>query len=356
MKKQKLLILCQKQWGYHVDTYKYATLLANEFDITYICWDYGFNKIDHGEISVKYISRNGSLLARNTQYLRAASKEISNSRYDICFIKYFRGCSLLKIVHRKTLFVFDVRTGAIGNNKLKRVTYDFFMKFESFFFRNITVISQSLSIRLGFKDKAHILPLGSDVISKVDKQFDAIQLLYVGTLNGRNISKTIDGFEKFLRHHGDKIDATYSIAGDGKEMPLLKEKIRYYGLEKTVHLLGQIPFCDLKPLMDSHNIGVSFVPCTDYFDCQPVTKTFDYLLSGLPVIATSTKENGAVINENNGVCINDSAEGFYRGILQIWKKRGTYQSRSIRENAKLYEWKHVAADLTKYLRRLTHNE
>ncbi len=356
MKKQKLLILCQKQWGYHIDTYKYATLLTNEFDITYVCWDYGLDKIDHEGICVKYLSRNSSLLTRNIKYLSAVSKEISTSRSDICFIKYFRGCSLLKIAHRKVLFVFDVRTGAVGNNKLKRATYDFFMKFESRFFRNVTVISKSLSVRLGFKEKAYILPLGSDVISKVDKQFDTIRLLYIGTLNSRDISKTVEGFEKFLRHYGNKIDAIYSIAGDGQEMPLLKEKIRYYELEKTVHLLGQVPFCNLKPLMDSHNIGVSFVPCTDYFDCQPVTKTFDYLLSGLPVIATATKENKAVINTTNGVCINDSAEEFYKGIAKIWENRDSYQSKHIRESAKLYEWKHVATDLTKYLHRLIDHE
>ncbi len=352
MKKQKLLILCQKQWGYHVDTYKYATLLTNEFNITYVCWDYGYKKIDSEDVCVKYISRNGSLLARNTKYIRATSKEISTNLYDICFIKYFRGCSLLKIIYRKFLFVFDIRTGAVGNNKAKRMTYDFFMKFESRFFRNITVISQSLSMRLGLQKKAHILPLGSDIISKTDKQFDKIRLIYIGTLNGRNISKTIGGFKMFLQNYSNKVDAIYSIVGDGKEMPLLKEKIRHYGLEKTVHLLGQVPFCDLKPLMDSHNIGVSFVPCTDYFDCQPVTKTFDYLLSGLPVIATATTENKAVIHADNGVCINDNAEEFYKGITKVWKNRDSYQSKNIRESAKLYEWKYVAADLIKYLHRL----
>jgi len=42
-----------------------------------------------------------------------------------------------------------------------------------------------------------------------------------------------------------------------------------------------------------------------YYDCQPATKTFEYILSGMVCIATSTYENKKLINNINGVLCND---------------------------------------------------
>ena len=63
----------------------------------------------------------------------------------------------------------------------------------------------SLAEKLGIALKAHILPLGADVISSVNKTFDSLHLLYVGTLFNRNIDTVLfvpqrvhiqDGIEK----------------------------------------------------------------------------------------------------------------------------------------------------------------
>lgn len=40
---------------------------------------------------------------------------------------------------------------------------------------------------------------------------------------------------------------------------------------------------------------------TEYYDSQPPTKTFEYALSGLYVLATKTRENEKVITNDNGV-------------------------------------------------------
>jgi hypothetical protein len=348
MRKKKLLILCQSQWGYHIDTYKYGTYLKNDYEITYLGWDYEKKTMAAEGVNVKYISRNGGLFLRNLRYLYHSINEIKKESPRVCFIKYFRGCSILKLINWKQLFVFDIRTGAVGKNRLKRAIYDFVMLFESKLFTNITIISESLAKRMKIEKKVYILPLGSDGISKTKKNFNELKLIYIGTLNGRDIAKTVEGFAIYLQQYNQNINVSYTIVGDGNDMKKIQQYVRSKKLEKNIHIVGHIPFNELESTMDIHNIGVSFVPCTDYFDCQPVTKTFDYLLSGMSVIATNTSENKKTINYFNGICIEDNPESFSKGINQIYKNRDRYDSEKIRSDAKKNDWKYITNDLKKY--------
>jgi glycosyltransferase involved in cell wall biosynthesis len=347
MRKKKILLLSQSQWGYHVDTYMYATYLKKKYDISYLCWDYGNKILDAKDINVRYISRNGSLFLRNFRYIYSAKNEIKNLSPDICFIKYFQGCSILKVTNWKKLFIFDIRTASVKKNKIRRLIYDSIMLLESKIFTRITIISESLAKKIKLEKKSHILPLGSNCISKINKQFNELKLIYIGTLDGRDILKTIEGFAIYLQKH-PKVNAAYTIVGDGEDMKKIRQYVINNSLEKNIHIIGWVPFNELKPIIDLHNIGVSFVPCTDYFDCQPVTKTFDYLLSGMPVIATNTSENQKIITPFNGVCIADTPESFANGVDSIHKNRKRYNSKEIRNNAKKYDWKYIANDLDKY--------
>lgn len=347
--KKKLLILSQSQWGYHIDTYKYATYLKNSYDVSYLCWNYRKKIVDPEGVTVRYISRNGSLFTRNLRYLYSATTEIKKLSPDICFIKYFRGCSLLKLTHWKNLLIFDIRTGSIKKNSINRLLYDSFMLFESKIFTNITIISESLAIKMKIREKAHLLPLGSDSISKTKKEFNTLKLIYIGTLNGRDIIKTVQGFAIYLQKYKPSIRTTYTIVGDGDDMKKIQQYVINNNLEKNITILGQIPFNELEPIMDDHNVGVSFVPCTEYYDCQPVTKTFDYLLSGMPVIATNTSENKKIINHFNGVCIIDSPEHFADGINKIYNNKTVYDSEEIRSNVKKHDWKYIINNFNKYL-------
>lgn len=44
-----------------------------------------------------------------------------------------------------------------------------------------------------------------------------------------------------------------------------------------------------------------YVPITDYYEYQPPTKTFEYVLSGLLCLATATSSNKEVITEEKVV-------------------------------------------------------
>jgi len=353
MKQKRLLIIHQQQFGYHSDTYYYCKYLRNSFDISYICWDYNEKRILLTGINVIYISRRGNLALRNARFILQVVNELKND-YDFHFIKYFRGCSFLRIAHCKPNFLLDIRSSSVTKKRLNRLVYNLLITIESKFFKYISVISKSLAQKLGFSNKVYILPLGADVISSTKKTFNSMKLLYVGTLYNRNIDQTIKGFSKFYHEYKDRIQIQYTIVGSGftTEEEELKEIVKYEKIGASVEIAGYIPHDKLKPFFDSHNIGVSYIPKTEYFDVQPPTKSFEYLLSGMPVIATDTLENKAVINNKNGVLINDTAEDFYQGLVRVYTNRKKYNSNDIRADSMQYTWKKIVDDLSLMLHSL----
>lgn len=351
--KRKLLIINQTQFGYHSDSYYWTKYLQDLFELTYICWDYNHKKIELKGVTIIYISRNGNIAVRNLRFIFYVLKELKNG-YSFHIIKYFRGCSILKILNLSKKFLFDIRTGSVNKKKINRFVYDFLMKTEAKFFKYVSVISKSLAQKLGLSKKAYILPLGADIISDSNKIFNSIDLLYVGTLSNRNIEQTIKGFSRFYHEYKDIIRISYTIIGSGynNEEDELKELIRSETLSDSIVLTGQIPHNKLKIYFDECNIGVSYIPVTDYFDVQPPTKTFEYLLSGMPVIATNTQENIAVINKENGVLSDDDSLSFYHCLRKIHTKKKQYQSETIKQQSLKYTWHNIVSDLNCYIKKI----
>jgi len=341
--KNNLLIINSIQFGYHIDTYYYCKYLSDKYFITYLCWDHSLPKIDLPRVKVIYVNRRGNMVTRSLRFLRYAFKEF---RHDptIVFIKYFKIVSLaLRLLKPTYNYVLDIRTGSVHKNRIIRKLHDARLKFEIRFYKNVTVISESLAQKLDISDRAHILPLGADVISNKNKTFKELNLLYVGTLHSRNIDITIHGFKKFYDEFKNQILITYTIIGSGldNEEISLRNIVDKYDISKIVKITGQIPHNQLTPFFESSNIGISYVPLTDYYDVQPVTKTYEYLLSGMPVVATNTSENRKVINQGNGVLIGDTAEDFYTGLKTILKNRLFFDSVKIRNNSMEYTWYNI---------------
>jgi glycosyltransferase involved in cell wall biosynthesis len=166
---------------------------------------------------------------------------------------------------------------------------------------------------------------------------------------------TIHGFKQFYEEFKNRIPISYTIicAGPNNEEQALKDLVSHYGLTDIVSITGMIPHTQLKPYFDVANVGVSYVPLTDYYDFQPVTKTFEYLLSGMPVIATSTSENRKVIEPENGVLVGGTAEEFYFGLKTISENRASINSEKIRTSSMDYSWEKIVQDNLKvYLENL----
>jgi len=353
-KKKSLLIINQDQFGYHIDTYEHAKWLKDFFDITFFCWDYDLPKIQLEGITIIYCNRNFNIVKRNLHFRLEVLKMLSK-KFDVIFIKYYVGVSMVHLAEKQKRLVCDMRTGSVESSFLKRILFDTVNYLELLTFKNKTFISTSLAKRFRIKI-FHLLPLGANPLPFNDKNFIEFHLLYVGTFSHLRIEDTVRGFGLFYQSYKGLIHCKYEIIGSGTaaELDQIKRGIQEFQLEEVVTIKGYIPHDELLPYFQKTNIGVSYVPITKFFDCQPATKTFEYLQSGMTVLATATKENQRVINKNNGILIQDTPESFAQGLEEIYKNRFSYNAPHIQKNARQYAWENIVQhNLYPYLVRLS---
>ena len=124
-------------------------------------------------------------------------------------------------------------------------------------------------------------------------------------------------------------------------------------LTNLVNYLGYINHNEIEQYFSQSNVGISYIPITDFFNYQPPTKTYEYLMSGLIVIATKTFENCKVINDKNGILIEDNAESFYNGLVNLQKNIQQFSAKEIYDSSQQYNWENIVSkNLIKYLEQI----
>lgn len=344
----RLLIVSQDQFGYLTDTFKYSTYLRDHFRITYVGWQYGLPEVALDDVECIHISRAGGKIRRYLVFLAQAMKIARQQPWDLVLVEYFPLCSLLPLFGgARSRTILDIRTGYVRNSTVMRLLSNAFLTFESRFFKHVAVISDSLRGFLGIsKSKAHILPLGADECHCPDKEFSALRLFYVGSLENRHIDESVRGLGMFLDRHPDAPVESYDIVGFGSPEDEGKLKEAMLGVRATTRVVfhGRIPNRELTPFLERCNVGVAFIPAKRHYQYQPATKVFEYLLAGMVVIATHTYENDRVINETNGVLTDDSAEGFCLGLEKLLERLRIYESSRIRSEIGGYAWQRIVAE------------
>lgn len=245
--------------------------------------------------------------------------------------------------------ILDIRTLSISKDSNVRTAQNRQIKRACSKFDIVTIISEGTKRQLGLSsDNVYILPLGADCISETTKTYDNLHLLYVGTFAGRDIDKTIIGIDIFKRQHAD-IPITYDIIGSGfnNEEEQYRQLVKELHLENTIIIHGRIAHTALKPFFDKCNIGVSFIPITEYYEDQPPTKTFEYIFSGLYTIATATNANKEIISGANGILISDSSDSFADALYNTYLIKNTLNDKDIRESLKNFSWQSIVNNILK---------
>ncbi len=334
-------------------TYHNVRHLRRHFDVHFVCLDSSRPRCVLDGVDVTYVTGTSRQL-RFARYLRS-SIDVAR-RADIVLIEYFPGCSLIRAAVPRRPTVLDIRTSNVSPRSAARWRGNLVLRSEAACFRHLCVISEGVRDLLRLPHDSHILPLGAEELDVGPKEYvRSLRLLYLGSLTSRRIADTILGLRAFLDTGPDYDAISYDVVGDGMndERLQLQTLVSQLGLEDTVILHGFVHHDDLEDIWRKCNVGISYVPCTKYFDVQPPTKTFEYMLAGLPVLATNTSENRRVVRPDNGVLIPDTPAGVERGLRQLRTASAMYTSEQIKESVRDYRWDRIIdGNLAPFLRSL----
>ena len=337
---KKLLIIRKQQFGYHTDIYKWCQYLNDKYKIDLVCFDEGQRKFVMNNVNVHYVSKCGSKKIRGLHYILCCIYYVLFFK-GIVIVSYFHGCHYIKKILPWKKMVLDIRTFNVSSDESVRMRMNKVIMKTVELYDFVTIISEGLRSQLP-KDKSltALLPLGGDIIDTGKKDYESIDLLYVGTFQNRKIEKTIEGFAIAKKQMGERIH--YHIIGKGfkGEDEQLKSLSERLGVAENINFYGYLPHDKLLDFYHKCNVGVSFIPITSYFDYQPPTKTFEYIMAGLYTIATATYSNKEVITSDNGILINDTSDDFADGILRI-AKLNDLDGDKIRNSLNQYQWSSI---------------
>lgn len=347
---KKLIYVNQTQFGYHTVSFSYCNLLSLEYKIIYICFDEKKTKIESNNIEVKYLHKSKYKIIRYINIVVNTIKIYKKEKSPI-FLKYFRGCFLIPLLISSKKVNLDIRTGSVHNSFLLSLFFNSILKFESKFFTNITIISESLKNELNIKC-SHVLPLGACKNNSNSHNFtNNIKLIYVGTFINRKITEVVRGFGEYIKCFS-KHNVFLKLIG--KNTPKIRTELirilKEYDIEDFVEINDEVPYNEVLSILQEANVGIAFIPITRAYNLQPPIKIFEYMSLGLPVIATATEENKKIVNKDNGIIIQDNYIDFRAGIEQVITNLSNYNSETIKKSISNYYYDHIVeSNLKPYL-------
>jgi len=329
----------QLHFRFHIS---FAKELTKYCDVSWLCLDQGKPIIEIPNVSHIFLESKKYKFLNFLNYIYSIIRILIGNQYDLYYVKNFPLCFILPLFFPKRKLILQLATPSVKDRKFVRILENIFLiKLNTLFYKSIIVGTEHMVSRFNLPDsKTYKSSYGFDQLSTVNKKFDHISLLYIGTLNNRELEKTIYGFSKFYQEYCEKIKIKYDIIGSGNEkfVGRVIRAIQDTGLNDVIKYHGWMDDEQVIPFFDCCNLGVTFVPITDFYDIALVTKNFEYILSGIPVIATNTTKNKQYVNSDNGILVDDNESAFYDGLVRFYDVRNEFDSANIRETCSFFAW------------------
>ncbi len=343
--RESIVLVSFEQFGYHIDTLEYCRHLRDRYSVTYLCLDHHLPRRELEGIEVVYCRRRPFGKAEVGLLLDAAAT-VARLRPDVVFLRRTKLSFLLRLRFPWTPMVFDVRSGSVETGARRRAIENILLRFNSWFFRDITVISGGLAQQLGLPRRARVLPLAADRQQQLTTApRNELRLVYVGTFKNRHLDRTVDGLKLFLAAGGTAVPVRYTIVGFGsdEERRTISEAVVAQGLDDLVEIRDRLDHEDLPALLAEHNVGVAFTPKVPWFEHQPSTKIYEYLHSGLLCLATDNAANREVVSGDNGVLVDDSADAVARGLDRILDLLPQWSPRTVADGVRESTWEGIVS-------------
>ena len=116
--RKKILCITLNQFGYQINMFHYIKYLKEYYDFSYICVDYGKEKVKLSGVDVHYIGKEGSGYRQILHSLLTIKKLLKNNTYDLVILKYFTFSGLVKGFTRDKILLHIILLQSLKENSI----------------------------------------------------------------------------------------------------------------------------------------------------------------------------------------------------------------------------------------------
>ncbi len=178
----------------------------------------------------------------------------------------------------------------------------------------------------------------------VAKQPDApLELVYNGTVNqlrGRDVM-----LEAVALANCEQQVARLTLVGASEEeIDYCNDYANRLGIADAVTIRGRIPGHEIPQVLKQADFGLCFMEDLPWWRFNPPTKLFEYLVAGVPVMASEIRTHTQYIsNWYNGVICQYDSRSLAETILQGWQRRAALPvlKDGARKSGEQYIWDRI---------------
>jgi glycosyltransferase involved in cell wall biosynthesis len=149
---------------------------------------------------------------------------------------------------------------------------------------------------------------------------DILRLIYVGTVH-KNRGRDVMLEAMAIANKGNNIIAHLSIVGaDEEQLIYCQEVVQRLRIQDSVTIYGRVPGARIPEFFQKADVGICLWEDLPWFRFNPPTKLFEYLVAGLPVLASNIPTHTKYVqNSINGLIFEYGSAGLAEAIKQLWQ-------------------------------------
>jgi glycosyltransferase involved in cell wall biosynthesis len=142
------------------------------------------------------------------------------------------------------------------------------------------------------------------------------RLVFLGEIGEQDrVERAVDILARLVNGRG--VDADLLIIGDGPRRRAVEERAEQLDVSARVRITGWVSHEEVPVLLASAHVGLDTAPATDVNNGSTMVKIREYLVVGLPVVATALRETLLTGGDAVVTVREDSAEAFVDPLVEL---------------------------------------
>lgn len=170
-----------------------------------------------------------------------------------------------------------------------------------------------------------------------------LELIYTGSVQkerGRDVM--LEATAKAVKS-GVPVRLTF-VGAIPEEMDYCNAYACKLGIEHVVNIHGRVPGKDIPRFIAQADAGICIWEDLPWWRFNPPTKLFEYLVAGLPVLASNIRTHTAYIRHwDNGIIFEYDSDSLAQAIRDLWQRRSDLNDlkRRAHESGRPYLWNNI---------------